>query len=195
MHTLIMTVGLPRSGKSTWAREYAAQHNTPVVNPDSIRLALHGQAFVASAEPMVWAVAHLMVSSLFKAGHATVILDATNITEHRRKDWRSREWMCHYVCFTAPRDECIRRARAQGQEELVPIIERMASSLEWPEPSTFDGQHDTTFMHWVEPEGFLTEAKMDETEADRQRAEERRLLTTAPVRSDLGSFMRRVPRR
>jgi predicted kinase len=72
--TLIMTVGLPRSGKSTWA--IAQGH--PVVCPDAIRLALHGQPFIATAEPVVWATAKLMVASLFEAGHGVVILDATN---------------------------------------------------------------------------------------------------------------------
>ena len=35
---LIVMVGLPRSGKTTWARK----QGYPIVNPDSIRLAFHG---------------------------------------------------------------------------------------------------------------------------------------------------------
>jgi predicted kinase len=52
MKILILTVGLPRSGKSSWSR----QQTFPVVNPDSIRLALHGLRFAPEAEPFVWAI-------------------------------------------------------------------------------------------------------------------------------------------
>ena len=41
MKEIIVTVGLPRSGKTTWARE----QGYPIVNPDSIRLSLHGKRF------------------------------------------------------------------------------------------------------------------------------------------------------
>ena len=40
-----------RSGKTTWAR----QQGVPIVNPDAIRPALHGQRFEPRAESVVWA--------------------------------------------------------------------------------------------------------------------------------------------
>ena len=83
--TLIAMVGLPRSGKSTWAKK--AGH--PIVSPDAIRLALHGQRFISEAEPFVWAIAKAMVRALFLAGHSAVILDATNNTRKRRDEWKS----------------------------------------------------------------------------------------------------------
>lgn len=129
MNTLIMTVGLPRSGKSTWARE----QTLPVVCPDAIRLALHGQPFVAEAEPFVWAIAKTMVRALFLAGHETVILDATNTTQRRRDEWRSSEWDLAPVLFDTPVAVCIKRAQASGRADLVPVIERMAAAFERPE--------------------------------------------------------------
>ena len=66
---LFLTVGLPRSGKSTWA----LSQNLPVVSPDAIRLALHGLAFDAKRETEVWDIAMMMVRSLFLAGHKNVI--------------------------------------------------------------------------------------------------------------------------
>lgn len=146
MNTLISTVGLPRSGKSTWART----QGIPVVNPDSIRLALHGQAFYAPAEPFVWATAHLMVQSLFLAGHNKVILDATNINRRRRDEWRSKDWQNAYVCFETSEFECMTRARNNGQPELVAIIARMAKDLVWPIGEL--GWHAAdapNFLHWT----------------------------------------------
>lgn len=125
---LILTVGLPRAGKSTWARE----RDYPIVNPDSIRLAIHGQAFYAPAEPIVWATAHIMVAALFKAGHQTVVLDATNLTRTRRNEWLSSDWDCAFEVFPTPVVECVRRAIASDRPDLVAVIERMSKRIEWP---------------------------------------------------------------
>lgn len=124
--TLILTVGLPRSGKSTWAK----QQNLPIVSPDAIRLALHGQTFVGTAEPIVWATAHLMVASLFQAGHSLVILDACNVSRKRRAEWIDNRWQCVYAVFPTKKDVCIHRAKETGREDIIPIIERMDSEFE-----------------------------------------------------------------
>lgn len=81
---LTMMVGLPRCGKSTFAIQRSKALGAPIVNPDSIRLAIHGQVYLKSAEPFVWATAGTMVRSLFLTGHEEVILDATNLTEATR---------------------------------------------------------------------------------------------------------------
>ena len=116
---LYVTVGLPRSGKSTWAKA----QDLPMVNPDSIRLAMHGKPFIKLAEPFVWAVAQTMVRSLFLSGHKAVILDATNVTEHRRQIWISSEWYNHYVVFNTPVEECVKRAG--NNDTLVKVIQDM----------------------------------------------------------------------
>lgn len=129
---LIMTVGLPRSGKSTWARK----QGKPIVCPDAIRLALHGHQFIPQAERHVWAMAHTMVEALFLAGHDEVILDATNVSQKRRDEWQSNQWECEYIFFDTPKEVCIERAKADGMENLTPVIERMYRNLEvdpnWP---------------------------------------------------------------
>lgn len=126
--TLYMTVGLPRSGKSTWA----ARQGPPVVNPDSIRLAMHGQVFCQSAEKLVWAHADLTVRSLFLAGHNAVILDATNVSYDRRAEWDSPNWDRACVVFVVDADECARRATVTGRSDLVPVIRRMADKYDPP---------------------------------------------------------------
>jgi predicted kinase len=120
--TLVLTIGLPRSGKSTWAR----QQGVPIVNPDAIRLAIHGQPFVPSAEPLVWVTAKIMTRSLFGAGHDVVILDATNLSRQRREEWYSDDWVVQMKPFLVPPDVCVRRAVASDRLDLVPVIERMS---------------------------------------------------------------------
>jgi predicted kinase len=123
---LIVTVGIPRSGKSTWSRE----SGFPIVNPDSIRLALHGKTFLPERENEVWHIARMMVSSLFLAGHRVVVLDATNITRLRRNEWVSPNWQTNYKVFTTDKSTCIERAIDGNREDLVPVIERMASQFD-----------------------------------------------------------------
>lgn len=123
---LIATVGLPRSGKTTWAQSQA----WPIVCPDAVRLAIHGQRFVGQAEPFVWATVKAMVSALFLAGHKIVILDATNNNRKRRAEWMRGEWATFFKMIDTPADVCIERAKVEGDDQIIPVIERMAESFE-----------------------------------------------------------------
>lgn len=123
---LCLTIGLPRSGKTTWARK----EGVPIVNPDSIRYALHGQRFQPLAEPMVWAIAMIMVRSLFLAGHEKVIVDATHMTRKRRDFWKSPDWQISFRTFETSKEECIRRAIELNDQEIIPVIERMEAEFE-----------------------------------------------------------------
>ena len=76
---LICTMGIPRSGKSTWARK----QSWPTVEPDSIRLAMHGKIFYGPMEPGILAVALTMVESLFLFGHNSVIFDSFSMKKKK----------------------------------------------------------------------------------------------------------------
>jgi len=126
---LYVTVGLPRSGKTSWAKTTG----WPIVNPDSIRLALHGHRFYAPAEPYVWAMAFTMVEALRLAGHERIVVDATNVTEKRRKEWTTRyEGAVEWKVIEASRDVCIERALAENDSAIIPVIHRMAEEWDWP---------------------------------------------------------------
>jgi predicted kinase len=137
MKILIITVGLPRSGKSTWAMKQLV----PVVNPDSIRLAFHGFAYLPKVEPWIWRLAQVMVESLFLAGHNTVILDSTMVTKARRAEWASPLWRRQYQEFSTSEDECCLRAAVTGFPEDV--IHRMAREWEPVEPGEEDAEPES----------------------------------------------------
>ena len=126
MKTLHIMVGLPRSGKSTVARKMGY----PIVCPDSIRTVFHESPFKPNIEPMIWAVAHVMVEALFDAGHDDVILDACNHTERRRREWLSPAWSCVFKVVETNVDICIQRAHETNQDYLIPVIKRMAADSE-----------------------------------------------------------------
>jgi len=136
MKTLILTVGLPRSGKSTWAKEYSKKHGYPIVNKDSIRLALHGQRFILEAEDMVHTITKIMVKALFNAGHDTIILDETNIIKERRDAWKlSDDIELWYKPFYVEISTLKQRAKDTNQLDLIEVIEKMANKFEdlWTE--------------------------------------------------------------
>ena len=119
-------IGLPYSGKTTIAKT----REMPIVCPDTIRIALHGHKFIPEAEGIVWAIAKIMVMALFLSGHNDVILDATNGTVKRRKEWVSKKWVTYFVQIDTPKEECIKRATEAGDLEIIPIIEKMALEFE-----------------------------------------------------------------
>lgn len=132
---LILTVGLPRSGKTTWAMAQGC----PVVNPDAIRIATYGDQFWAPGEEQVWATAWVMMRSLFIAGHEKVIIDATNTTKKRRDFWVrdtgevwqiGTEFQIHMV--DTSEEECIQRAMEEGDNQIIPVIKRMSEQFEPP---------------------------------------------------------------
>lgn len=127
-NNLILTVGLPYSGKSHWAK---SQNRWPVVNPDSIRLAATGRRYHQDFEPMVWAMAKIFVRSLFLAGHDTVIVDATNNTEERRELWVDDLWVRTFVVMDIAAATCIARAQKKDDARIIPVIERMAAAQEY----------------------------------------------------------------
>lgn len=128
---LRIAVGLPRSGKSTWARWCG----DPIVCPDAIRLALHGQRFVEELDPKVWEMAYIMARALFLAGHDEVTVDATNTTKKRRLPWIEKfkdiaEIRCNWI--DTPKDECLKRAVETDRMDLIPVIEKMSAQFETP---------------------------------------------------------------
>jgi predicted kinase len=139
---LKVTIGLPRSGKSTWARkQLRSKRGVAVVSPDEVRKALHGQAYVQVAEERVWATVELMVKALFRAGHKLVILDWTFNTKKRRLPWRGfQPWdtsepgvLTEFVYFPASAGACVAQALKDERRDLVEVIERMAEQHEPPD--------------------------------------------------------------
>ena len=123
---LIATVGLPLSGKTTWAKSQA----WPIVCPDAVRLALHGERFIGRAEPFVWATVRVMVRALFLAGHKIVILDVCNTTRQRRDEWRSKEWDTFFKVVDTSAEICKMRAIQEKDDKILPVIERMVDQHE-----------------------------------------------------------------
>lgn len=128
--TLVATVGLPKSGKSTWIYHNALGRGIPVVSLDAIRMALTGKVFEPEREPEVWDLARFIVHVLFLGGHTIVVVDECNNTINQRLIWKSDLWQTLFKVFDTPVAVCIERAKASHDEYLIPVIERKAAEFE-----------------------------------------------------------------
>lgn len=122
MARLLITRGLPASGKTTFAR--TLQPSVVRVNRDDLRRMLHGsRLFTQRAEGQVTVAQRAQVEALLRAG-VDVIVDDTNLRSRTVRDWArlatrlGASFEVHD--FTdVPLEECLRRDAARPEEERV----------------------------------------------------------------------------
>lgn len=126
--TLIMMMGLPRSGKSTWA----LQQGIPIVDLDAIRLVKTGQRWWGPIEHEVYATARTMIRALFVAGHSCVILDITSYCREQRDKFITSSdvpWKRYVMSIDTDIKVCKKRAE-ESYPELVDIIDYMYENFQ-----------------------------------------------------------------
>ena len=138
---LILMVGLPASGKSTIVQQYQWEHCCIVVCPDDIRMTMFNTEFNKDVEGLVWFTARAMVKMLLAQGH-NVVLDSTNLTKDRRKEWIDLAKECQVIVVAhqmdTPFHECL--ARNNNRDRKVPndVMARMYNACQ-------DVSHDEGF--------------------------------------------------
>lgn len=146
--TLIMLVGLPRSGKSTYRKKLVEQFKYLTVCPDTLRLLIHGEAFKAEYEKQVWQTAELMVKAAFEDGQDVVILDATSITKKDRNKWKSDKWRRDIRYIDTPMDVCLSRIEPGKNEYLKEVIERMNKNFQFPTVDELQEGESCTILNY-----------------------------------------------
>ena len=133
MAKLYVMVGLPGSGKSTWA----SQKGLPVHSSDSIRKELYGDEAIQGDGEKVFSILRKRIAHDLRAGQ-DCICDATNLTQRTRKQfaqWPGAKTVAVWV--NTPLEECLRRNA--NRSRIVPenVIQRMAKNL--TPPHIFEG--------------------------------------------------------
>ena len=155
MSKLIMLIGLPSSGKSTWSSKYMECHeNTELVSSDAIREEVFGDVNDQSHNAEVFNIVHKRVVAAIKNGK-DAILDSTNLSRKRRIHFIKSIPECEVraIVFAIPFEECCKRNAAR--ERVVPqsAMERMYRSFQPPHYAEgFDdiqivGDKDTDTMY------------------------------------------------
>lgn len=130
--TVIITRGLPASGKSTWAKEIVSNDkNWKRVNKDDLRKMIHAGVWSKETEHDIIAARNSMIQTFLRLGH-NVIVDDTNIEDKHIKD------IFHIVAsefphvtidvknFLVPIADCIERDRLRDARVGEYVIRNMA---------------------------------------------------------------------
>jgi len=133
---LTVLIGLPRAGKSTWARDYKTSE--VVISADEFRQLMYGQRYYAEGKAMMWATRDISLKILMQQG-VNIIIDETNTTVQARakllKLATKYDYYAEAIWIDATQYMCRVRAAQADQKDLIPIIEKMSDQLEPPEYS------------------------------------------------------------
>lgn len=137
MTQLILTVGLPGSGKSTWAREWVAEDPSrrARVNRDDLRTMLRGKLVWGDRdlEEQVTIVQHISIRALLLRG-ISVVVDDTNLNQVTLDTLTSigQVYGAQVVIqrMDTPVEECIRRDALRPPDQRVgeQVIRKMAQA-------------------------------------------------------------------
>lgn len=125
MRTLILLSAIPGSGKSTYAKHYAATHpNTYIVSSDEVRKRIAGSLAKFDKEPEVWETFLSDINSYAeKYEEVTVIADATNLqNKYRRYYCEATPAFDRHVLvyFDIPFEVCLVQNKMREGDRVVP---------------------------------------------------------------------------
>ena len=129
---LILTVGLPGSGKST----YLAQLGANAISSDEIRRLIADDVLDQSMNARVFTVVRYLVRQRLAAGRPITYVDATHLTRWERRPYvlLARRYGCRLeaLFFDVPVETCIARNRTRQRVVPEAAIREMAAKLTPP---------------------------------------------------------------
>lgn len=146
---MTMMVGLPASGKSTYAKEIAKENNAIVLSSDAIRWELFGDETDQSHNQKVFQELHKRAKEWLCVGR-DVIYDATNISSKRRRaflnELKKIDCIKNCVIIATPYEQCLKNNRDRARQVPEWAIERMYRK--WQTPHWFEGWDNVTIEYW-----------------------------------------------
>ena len=125
---LVVMLGLPKSGKSTYVNQNYSHYQ--VLCADDIRLAL-GSAFNRNTESFVWSIHDAMLRAFMERGR-NIIIDATNTTIYTLEKYKRiandyDRYSIELVVLKTPLKTCLNR---NNDSVPIDVIVRMATQFE-----------------------------------------------------------------
>jgi hypothetical protein len=135
---LILTVGLPGSGKTAWA----LGQGLPVISPNHLCLLSFGMSFEAltlQGKTQASMRMKTFIKSMFDYGFDKVILDSCNLTIADRNIWVNESWRRSFEYVYCPLAFCKQRVAARDLDDDFSMddLEEMSKRLEVPSADEF----------------------------------------------------------
>ncbi len=129
---VVLAIGLPGSGKSTWFKRRGV---TPL-SSDLLRSVLFDVVEEQRYQSLVFSTLRSLLRARLVAKMPWNYVDATNLSTGERKQWiqmsRSLGYEVHAVFFDVPLAVCLERNRRRDRVVAEDVLRRMAAKLKAP---------------------------------------------------------------
>ncbi len=129
---VVLSIGLPGSGKSTWFK----RHNILPLSSDMVRILLFDDVTEQRYQDLVFSTLRSMLRARLLARRPWNYVDATNLSAHERRSWiklaHDFGYEAHAVFFDVPPEVCIERNRRRERNVPEDVMQRMAAKLRPP---------------------------------------------------------------
>jgi predicted kinase len=151
MSTIYIAVGLPGSGKSTYAKNFIKDKDIEYLSSDELRAVFGKGEDDQTVTPLVFGHIKRKVDEFLKDGK-NVLVDATSVNRKERADYitTAKKYGAKVVAivFKMDRQGLIDRNKKRGEQggRVVPdwVIDKMLAKFE--EPSTSEGIDEIIYV-------------------------------------------------
>ena len=155
MSKIYVAVGLPASGKSTWAKQHKDELNAIIHSSDTIREELFNDVNEQNKNELVFKTLHRRIKDDLKAGK-NVIYDATSLNRRKRVHFLNNELKgisCEKICvlFACPFELSLARNFARDRRVPEDVMVRMYKSFDTP--TVYEGFDDVKIV-WADYKGI-----------------------------------------
>jgi predicted kinase len=130
--TVVLAIGLPGSGKSTW---FKRREVTPL-SSDLVRTLLFDNVTEQRYQDLVFSTLRALLRARLVARMPLSYVDATNLSVHDRRGWikmaRDFGYDVQAVFFDVPLEVCLDRNRRRDRIVPEDVMQRMAAKLRPP---------------------------------------------------------------
>ena len=156
---VVLTIGLPGSGKTSWFRRRAI---TPL-SSDLLRMMLFDDIAEQRYQDLVFSTLRYLLRARMIAHMPWNYVDATNLSPRERRGWikmaQEFGYEVHAVFFDVPIEVCTERNNRRGRMVPDDVMQRMAGKLR---PPTFEeGFSKITVVRVKKPKASEPDAAVD----------------------------------